>query len=124
MPARGCGEHARGADVGDVVALGREPTLANQARRQAEHVELGGHAEGERLRKAAVDRVRVGVDQAGQQRLPAAVHDDVGRVAVRLGDPVAVDEHIGSRRGALAVEDADIADQGAHRFSSRVRGPG
>jgi hypothetical protein len=120
VPARGCRERAGGADVGDVVALGRQPPLPGEVRRQAEHVELGRHPERERLREAAVHGMGVGVDQAGQQCLPGAVHDDVGRAAVRLGDPVAVDEHIRAPGGALTVEDADGTDKGAHWFSSRV----
>ncbi|MHA6620595.1 hypothetical protein [Pseudonocardia sp. DLS-67] len=83
VPTRGRGQHAGGPDVGHVVVFGREPPLPDQVRRQAEHVQLRGHAEGECLREAAVDGVGVGVDQPGQQRLPGAVHDGVGGTAVR-----------------------------------------
>jgi hypothetical protein len=120
VPTRGCRERAGGPDVGDVVALGREPPLPGEVRRQAEHVELGRHPERERLREAAVDGVGVGVDQAGQHCPPGAVHDDVGGSPVRFGDPVAVDEHVGALGGALTVEDTGVTDEGAHCFSSRM----
>ncbi|GAB3804627.1 hypothetical protein GCM10027605_29050 [Micromonospora zhanjiangensis] len=56
----------------------------------------------------------MGVDQAGQQGPAGAVDLHVGRPAVRLDDPVAVDEHVGAFHGALPVEYSNVTDHGTH----------
>ena len=68
-------ERARREEIGARRRLSRALLGAPGARRAdvAEHVELRRHAERERGRERLVPRVRVGVDEPGQQRLAGAV---------------------------------------------------
>ncbi|MER7361219.1 hypothetical protein [Nonomuraea wenchangensis] len=118
MPAGRGGQGARAAQVGHVVVLRGEPALLRKHARQAEHVELRGDPVPQGLGQAAVEHVRVRVDQPRQERPARTVHLGVGgvtRAGADRGDQPALDHHVGPRDGPLAVEHPDVADQRTHR---------
>ncbi len=92
--------------------------------RIGEHVQLGRHAEHQRIAQCIAERVRVRVDQAGQQRLPRRVHDlrirgwRDGRTD--LGDPAVAHEHARALDHAGAVEHPGVAEEDG----ARLRRPG
>src|SRR5690606_19995193 len=118
VAAGGGGQGGGAAQVGGVVAVGGAP-LPGQVGGQAEHVEFGGHAEGQGLGEVAVEDVGVGVDESRQQGLAGAVDLGVDGGVVGGGDAVAVDEDVGAFGGGCAVEDADAADEGTHESSKQ-----
>ncbi|MFD2356839.1 hypothetical protein ACFSTC_57655 [Nonomuraea ferruginea] len=72
------------------------------------------------LGQAAVEHVRVRVDQPRQERpaRPADLHVGlVTRTGPGRGDQLALDHHVGPGDGPLAVEHPDVADQRTHRTS-------
>ena len=130
----GGGALGGGADVGDVVAAGgQRPALRGEVW-VAEHVQLCGDPEGQRLAEgtdfAGVD---VAVDQAGQQGRTAAV-DDLGarrgtEAPADAGDGAPGQQDVAGRVQPLAVEDVRAADQRAgaargHDVPSAESSPG
>nr|WP_280228419.1 hypothetical protein [Nocardia cyriacigeorgica] len=114
VAARRRRQGGRAAEVGDIVArCGRRP-LGGEDLGEAEHVEFGRDAEGERGGQITVEDVGVGIDQARQQGSPGPIDLDIGRNVVGGDNPAVLDEHGGAVDALFAVEDSDIADAGAH----------
>src|SRR6266700_4545647 len=79
-----------------------------------EHIELSGYAKDERVFQSIAKRVRVSVNQTGQERLPFAVDAaDAGRrfhVCPYSFDLAVLHPDLASGDYARAIKDAHIAD--------------
>jgi len=116
MPTRCGGAGARAAEVGHVVSGRGRVAEQSEMRGRAEHVQLGGDSEHQRLGQVVRSlRMHVAVDEPGQQcsaRPVDHLRAGWGREAgADLGDHAVDDENRIGGAHAGAVKDPDTVDQ-------------
>jgi hypothetical protein len=117
VPSRGRDENAGGENVAAAVRVASALLVVppSHHRRVGELLELCRDAKGQRLREDVAERMRVRVDEAGEQRLAARLDDGSAwrRVETlsKSCDASASYEHVTLAEHLHAVEDSRATDE-------------